>query len=94
MASAIRDYSLIINTLAELRLTERSNLLMIADVPTIFTATFSDGGDRVVRIRSSHMLSQPYEVYEPLHGRFDACLMEIRSANSRGPTRCSTGSRR
>ena len=23
------------------------------------------------------MLNQPYEVYEPLHGRFDVCLMEI-----------------
>jgi hypothetical protein len=71
------DYSLVTRNLAGLGLTERSNLLMIADDPTIFTATFSDGGDRVVRIRSSHMLLQPYEVYEPLHGRFDACLMEI-----------------
>ena len=44
------DYTLIIDSLAELGLTERSHLLMVADVPTIFTATFSDGGDRVVRI--------------------------------------------
>ena len=71
------DYSLVINNLADLRLNERSNLLMIADAPTIFTATFSDGGDRVVRIRSSHMLNQPYEVYESLCSRFDVCLMEI-----------------
>lgn len=71
------DYALINSSLSELGLNERSNLLMIADNPTIFTATFSDGGDRVVRIRSSHMLSQPYEVYEPLQGRFDVCLMEI-----------------
>jgi hypothetical protein len=71
------DYALVMKNLAELGLNERSNLLMIADVPTIFTATFSDGGDRVVRLRSSHMLNQPYEVYEPLSGRFDVCLMEI-----------------
>src|SRR5258705_3227794 len=71
------DYSLIIDNLADLGLNEQSNLLMIADVPTVFTATFSDGGDRVVRIRSSHMLRQAYEIYEPLHDRFDACLMEI-----------------
>ena len=71
------DYSLVINNLADLALGERSSLLMIADNPTIFTATFSDGGDRTVRIRSSHMLNQPYEVYEPLHGRFDVCLVEI-----------------
>jgi len=71
------DYALITDSLADIGLNERSNLLMIADAPTIFTATFSDGGDRVVRIRSSHMLRQPYEVYEPLHGRFDVCLIEI-----------------
>ena len=71
------DYALVTRNLGELGLTERSNLLMIADVPTIFTATFSDGGDRVVRIRSSHMLNQPYEVYEPLNSRFDLCLLEI-----------------
>jgi hypothetical protein len=71
------DYALVTRNLADLRLDERSNLLMIADIPTIFTATFSDGGDRVVRIRSSHMLNQPYDVYQPLEGRFDVCLMEI-----------------
>lgn len=71
------DLSLITSNLAELKLNERSNLLLVADLPTIFTATFSDGGDRVVRIRNSHLLKQPYEVYEPLHGRFDVCLIEI-----------------
>src|SRR6266436_418177 len=40
------DYSLVLKHLAELGLNERSNLLMIADSPTIFTATFADGGDR------------------------------------------------
>jgi hypothetical protein len=67
----------VIKALAELKLGERSNLLMIADNPTIFTTTLSDGGERTIRIRSSHMLNQPYEVYEPLTGRFDVCLMEI-----------------
>jgi Methyltransferase domain len=71
------DYSLVIKALAELKLGERSNLLMISDSPTIFTTTFSDGGERTIRIRSSHMLNQPYEVYEPLMARFDVCLMEI-----------------
>jgi hypothetical protein len=71
------DYALINSNLAELELNERSNLLMISDAPTLFTATFSDGGERVVRIRSSHMLNQSYDVYEPLHDRFDVCLMEI-----------------
>jgi hypothetical protein len=71
------DYSLVTTNLLDLALNEHSSLLMIADAPTIFTATFSDGGYRAVRLRSSHMLKQPYEVYEPLNGRFDACLLEI-----------------
>jgi hypothetical protein len=71
------DYSLVLKHLAEPGLNERSNLLMIADSPTIFTATFADGGDRVVRIRSSQLLKQAFEIYEPLHRRFDVCLLEI-----------------
>ena len=71
------DYTLIIQALADLKLGERSNLLLVADSPTIFTATFADGGERVIRFRSSHMLNQPYDVYEPLTGRFDMCLLEM-----------------
>ena len=71
------DLSLITSALAELQLNERSSLLLIADIPTIFTATFSDGGEEVVRIRTSLLLKQPYEVYEPLRGRFAVCLIEL-----------------
>jgi 2-polyprenyl-3-methyl-5-hydroxy-6-metoxy-1,4-benzoquinol methylase len=71
------DYSLVTRNLATAGLDDRSNLLLIADSPTIFTTSFSDGGGRVVRIRSSLMIEQPYEVYEPLHNRFDACLIEV-----------------
>ncbi len=71
------DYALVSKNLADRSLNDRSRLLLVADAPTIFAAAFSDGGDRVVRIRSSHMLNQPYEVYDPLSGRFDVCLLEI-----------------
>jgi hypothetical protein len=71
------DYSLVIENIAQTKMNEHSRLLMVADVPTIFTATFSDGGERVVRLRSSHMLKQPYEVYQNLQNRFDLCLLEI-----------------
>ena len=71
------DYSLIIENVTTTSLDEGSHLLMVAEVPTIFTATFADGGERVVRLRSSHMLKQPYEVYEGLQSRFDLCLLEI-----------------
>ena len=71
------DYSLIIENITKLRLDERSHLLMVADLPTIFTATFADGGERVVRLRNSHMLKQPHEVYQGLQNRFDLCLLEI-----------------
>lgn len=71
------DYSLIIENIELLRLNERCHVLLVADIPTIFTATFSDGGERVVRLRSSHMLKQPHEVYDGLRSRFDLCLLEI-----------------
>jgi Methyltransferase domain len=72
-----RDYSLIIDHVERLKLDGRSHLLLVADIPTIFTASFSDGGERVVRLRSSHMLQQPQEVYDGLRNRFDLCLLEI-----------------
>jgi Methyltransferase domain len=71
------DYALVCKNLADEGLNDRSKLLLITDAPSVFTAAFSDGGDRVVRIRSSHMINQPYEVYDPLAGRFDVCLLEI-----------------
>jgi Methyltransferase domain len=71
------DYALVCKNLADQSLNDRSNLLLIANDPTVFTIAFADGGERVVRIRSSHMLNQPHEVYDPLSGRFDACLLEI-----------------
>jgi 2-polyprenyl-3-methyl-5-hydroxy-6-metoxy-1,4-benzoquinol methylase len=74
------DYALVNRKLADERLDERSNLLLVADAPSIFTTAFSDSGDRVVRIRGSHMLNQPHEVYDPLSERFDVCLLEIDEA--------------
>lgn len=71
------DYALITRGLADFALDQPGSLLMIADRPTIFTATFADGGYSTVRINTSHMLKQPHEVYEPLHGRFKICLLEI-----------------
>jgi hypothetical protein len=71
------DYALITRTLAQFALDRDSSLLMVADRPTIFTATFADGGYRAVRLTTAPMLKQPYEVYEPLHGRFQVCLLEI-----------------
>jgi hypothetical protein len=71
------DYSLIVENIEQIRLDERSHLLLVADISTIFTASFSDGGERVVRLRSSHMLKQPQEVYDGLRNRFDLCLLEI-----------------
>lgn len=71
------DHSLVLETLRSLRLADDRRLLLIADAPTIFTATFADGGDRVVRLRTSHLVKQPLATYEPLFGAFDACLVEI-----------------
>lgn len=71
------DYELITRNLGGFRRDSESHLLMVADRPTIFTATFADGGYRAVRLNTTPMLKQPYDVYEPLHGRFQICLLEI-----------------
>jgi len=71
------DHSLVLKAL-ETKTTEvNARLLLVADRPTMFTASFQDGGERVVRLRTSHMLKQPPEVYEPLHGAFELCLLEM-----------------
>jgi hypothetical protein len=71
------DYSLIAPKLGGFASDPQGSLLMVADRPTIFTATFADGGYRAVRINMSHMLEQPHDVYEPLQRRFGVCLLEI-----------------
>jgi hypothetical protein len=71
------DHALVLNRLRGLQLEDNTYLLMVSDVPTIFTATFTDGGERVVRFRSSHMVKQPYEIFEPLQRHFDLCLVEL-----------------
>jgi hypothetical protein len=71
------DYALVTRTLAQFALDQPGSLLMVAGRPTIFTATFADGGYRAVRLNIAPMLKQPPDVYEPLHGRFEVCLLEI-----------------
>jgi 2-polyprenyl-3-methyl-5-hydroxy-6-metoxy-1,4-benzoquinol methylase len=61
----------------------RQRLLLVSDIPTIFTASLTDGGERVMRLRQTPFLQAPAEIYEPLFGSFDACLVEVTEAEMR-----------
>jgi 2-polyprenyl-3-methyl-5-hydroxy-6-metoxy-1,4-benzoquinol methylase len=71
------DHNLVFERIKSLELQPTSRLLLISDIPTVFTAGLGDGGERVVRLRTSHLLRQSAEVFDPLVGRFDCCLIEI-----------------
>jgi hypothetical protein len=52
-------------------------LLLISDTPTVFTASFADGGERAVRLLRRGFLTKPAESYSSLKGQFDVCLAEL-----------------
>jgi len=61
----------------------RQRLLLVSDIPTIFTASLIDGGERTMRIRQSPFLKSPAEIYKPLFDSFDACLIEVTEGEMR-----------
>ena len=73
------DFDLILNQLRDHHATGKSDtkLLLVADRPTIFTTSLPDGGERVLRIRTSQMNKHPLDYFDPLNGRFDVCLVEL-----------------
>jgi 2-polyprenyl-3-methyl-5-hydroxy-6-metoxy-1,4-benzoquinol methylase len=52
-------------------------LLLISTNPTVYTASLSDGGERVVRYRTGVFLTARPDVHAPLAGHFDTCLIEL-----------------
>jgi 2-polyprenyl-3-methyl-5-hydroxy-6-metoxy-1,4-benzoquinol methylase len=71
------DFSFVLKRLQPFFDDPRQRLLLVSDIPTIFTATLIDSGERTMRIRQSPFLKSPAEVYEPLFDTFDACLIEV-----------------
>ncbi len=54
-----------------------TRLLMVSNQPTAFTVALADTGERANRLRSKPFLQNPPERYEPMHGKFDLCLLEL-----------------
>jgi len=52
-------------------------MLMLADTPTIFTASLADNGERAMRVRLTPFVGSVAEIYQPLFGCFDVCLLEL-----------------
>ena len=65
------DYRQITRKLAPFLRDHDKRLLMISDVPTVFTASLEDGGEKAVRIRTGPFLLNPAEIYEAMSARFD-----------------------
>jgi 2-polyprenyl-3-methyl-5-hydroxy-6-metoxy-1,4-benzoquinol methylase len=77
------DFRFVLNRLQRFLDDPRQRLLLVSDIPTIFTASLIDGGERVMRLRQTPFLQIPAETYEPLFGNFDACLVEVTEAEMR-----------
>lgn len=71
------DHALVLEQLRGFLRDPRQRLLMIADRPTAFTVSLADGDERVVRLRKMLFLEGRPEIYEPLVGSFDLCLLEL-----------------
>src|SRR3954469_13940072 len=56
---------------------EDSRILLISEMPTVFTVSLPDDGKRVVRLRRSFVLSYRRETFESLRGVFDVCCIEL-----------------
>jgi hypothetical protein len=55
----------------------KQRMLMLSHGPTAFTLAFADSGERVSRFRCATFLQNFADRYEPLHDRFDICLVEL-----------------
>lgn len=74
------DYRAVIERLPIFGGDQERRLLMVSDRPTVFTVSLSDGGERTVRLRTNSFLESRPDVYEPLDGSFDLCLLELSEA--------------
>lgn len=77
------DFSFVLQRLKPFFDDPRQRLLLVSDIPTIFTASMVDGGERTLRIRQTPFLKSPAEVYETLSDTFDACLIEVTEGEMR-----------
>jgi 2-polyprenyl-3-methyl-5-hydroxy-6-metoxy-1,4-benzoquinol methylase len=75
------DHRFVVSWLDRFLTDARLRLLLASDGPTVFTASLADSGERVVRVKPSLLLADAAEVWEPLAGCFDLCLVELSEDN-------------
>lgn len=75
------DNALILYQLRASMRDPQQRLLMIADRTTPFTVSLADGDEQVVSLRKMPFLDSRPEIYEPLVGSFDLCLIELTEAD-------------
>lgn len=71
------DYHFVERWLSAFQSDHSIRLLLVSDVPTVFTASLADSGERVVRILPSLLLQEPEATWQPMTGVFDFCLVEL-----------------
>jgi hypothetical protein len=74
------DYRFVAQWLEGFLSDQRLRLLLACDRPSLFTASLTDGGERVVRVSPTMLLAGAAQTWAPLTGVFDLCLVELREA--------------
>jgi hypothetical protein len=71
------DHQLVLKEMSPALRQKDNKLIIIANVPSVFTTSIPDGGELKFRTQSNIFLKHPPEFYRALHGSFDVCLIEI-----------------
>ncbi|HEX4505176.1 MAG TPA: class I SAM-dependent methyltransferase, partial [Alphaproteobacteria bacterium] len=71
------DMRVVIQQIGDVLDDPRQRVLMLADTPTIFTASLADDGERTMRVRLTPFINAVAEIYQPMFGCFDLCLLEL-----------------
>jgi hypothetical protein len=71
------DFRLVLQELDPFFADPDKKLLMLSNVPTVFSVALADGGKRIRRLRCGPFLQHSAERYYPLDSHFDLCLLEL-----------------
>jgi hypothetical protein len=71
------DYRLVLRRIAPILEDPHRRLLLLSNVPTVFTVALAGTDERIVRARTGVFLDAPPERYETFAERFDLCLLEL-----------------
>lgn len=71
------DYRMILDELGPFMKDPKQRLLMVSNIPTVFTVSLADSGERVHRVRGTPFLQSAPERFTPLLEHFNICLLEL-----------------